>query len=1358
MSRRQSQAAASGGSQQLIAGRYQIVRELGSGGMAHVFEVNDVSSDRKLALKRLARSADRRSLTLFEREYYTLTSLHHPNIVAVHEYGTDDVGPFYTMELLQGSDVSKIAPLPWPEVCLILRDVASALALIHARRYVHRDVSARNVWRTQNGQHKLIDFGTLVPFGKRSDVAGTPPFVAPEAVHGRELDQRTDLFSLGALAYFLLTARQAYPARSLHELDAMWGQPPRAASERVAELARPDLPEVPPALDALIASLISLDERARSNDAAEVIDTLCAIAGVAADNRALVRESYLKTPVLVGRSKPMHLLRGALKRASEGRGASVLVESTPGMGRSRLLSELAIQARMTGATVLQVEASGEQSGHGLAELYARKLLDALPVAAMAAAQPYAPVLGHMSTLLRNRLGLSPSALVPLPKAHGEARMRLQAALSDWFVDVAREHTLLLIADDVHDFDPGAIAWLAALERQSRERKLLIVASILAEAPAPPAIEGLRRHATPVTLGPLGQYDVEVVLRSVFGEVEYLKRVADLVMQRTEGNPGDTLDLLQHTVAKGLVKFADGRWILPTTIAPEQLPGSPREVLAARVEALPAAARVLAQALSVREGSIPFAACAALAELPNAVVFESLEELVRAGILVGSPEGYRFTREAVRQKLLGELDEERRRRVHRISGELLLQTPNLPALARLEAGLHLLLGGNERRGTRLCARAGQHYALVELADVGIAAPQLERALELFRKLERPKHELLALYAPLALAGYYAERKYADRYAEETLQLLQELLGLQRARTASKWLGPKLGLLFGLGSAALSFACRALNPRVPKFRQAMMMMFNCVAALTGVCAVCVDPARAYRYADVLEPMRALGSDHVATLMHDFCLNLAATVQDRVGEVHARWQSMIVRLEQRKRIRELTEDVRTLYLAGALYACGVIESWRDSPKSLAFAQRLQDFGLKLYDLSANQLRMMYYANQGDFRLASQYRERVEVHAIQRGTAWQAETWAFGAMGTVYARAHDAVGVKHCVHQLRQLSAEVPTLQRLTRLSEATFLLLREAPEDAIRCIDPAEPPLEVSGWSRSRSVLAAAYNELGQYARAKEVSLETMSVLTEADFEFPAITLNVPVQLALAEAGLGELETAAARLDQLLDKFIPLEGPLTLSTLHEARMRVAAMMQDRRAVLHHAARMEHWQQRSGARPLLSWGERSAKAARRAVGVTIAPEPDRMAMGDVTQPSTVMHQIRHGGAGSIQSSAQWVLAQLATHANVRAGHVFLWDSERLRNVASCGMLPAPAEFEMWLMQRVANELSDEDTQEDDLVNGDTFVVDDRSFRLHRLFTSRGAQLAGALVLSEETPYELPQVLLQVIADRLHDAEPAND
>jgi hypothetical protein len=214
----------------------------------------------------------------------------------------------------------------------------------------------------------------------------------------------------------------------------------------------------------------------------------------------------------------------------------------------------------------------------------------------------------------------------------------------------------------------------------------------------------------------------------------------------------------------------------------------------------------------------------------------------------------------------------------------------------------------------------------------------------------------------------------------------------------------------------------------------------------------------------------------------------------------------------------------------------------------------------------------------------------------------------------------------------------------------------------------------------------------------------------------------------------------------------------------MRVAAMMRDRQSVEHHAARMQQWQQRSGARPLLAWGEGSAKAARLAVGATIAPEPQRAELGDVTQPLTVMHQIRHGGEHTPVGSARWVLAQLVAHANVRAGHLFVWQNERLRSVASCGTLPEAAAFEMWLMQRVANDMDDDATQTggvaQDTASMDTFILEDRSYHVHRLFTSQasGSRLAGALVLSEEAVYELPPALLRVIADRLHHAEAAND
>jgi serine/threonine protein kinase len=166
----------------LVGGRYRLGSALGEGGMAVVFEAVDVSTGRVVALKRLHRSANRHIQALFESEYYTLASLQHPHVVSVYDYGTHEDAAYYTMELLEGQDTHHRAPLPWREVCECLRQVASTLSVLHARRLLHRDLNPRNIWRTSSGALKLIDFGAVAPFGISGEIVGTPQFVPPEAL------------------------------------------------------------------------------------------------------------------------------------------------------------------------------------------------------------------------------------------------------------------------------------------------------------------------------------------------------------------------------------------------------------------------------------------------------------------------------------------------------------------------------------------------------------------------------------------------------------------------------------------------------------------------------------------------------------------------------------------------------------------------------------------------------------------------------------------------------------------------------------------------------------------------------------------------------------------------------------------------------------------------------------------------------------------------------------------------------------------------------------------------------------------------------------------------------------------------
>jgi serine/threonine protein kinase len=177
---------------ELVGGCYRIEVALGRGGMARVYRVLDERSGQRLALKQLVAEGDQSAAlrSMFEHEYHTLVQLAHPCIVRVFDYGLNALSPYYTMELLEGADAreaNRSQALSVRQICVVLRDAASALALIHSRRMVHRDVSPRNLWCTPDGRAKLIDFGTLVAMGLQTQIVGTPPFVP----HARELGARS---------------------------------------------------------------------------------------------------------------------------------------------------------------------------------------------------------------------------------------------------------------------------------------------------------------------------------------------------------------------------------------------------------------------------------------------------------------------------------------------------------------------------------------------------------------------------------------------------------------------------------------------------------------------------------------------------------------------------------------------------------------------------------------------------------------------------------------------------------------------------------------------------------------------------------------------------------------------------------------------------------------------------------------------------------------------------------------------------------------------------------------------------------------------------------------------------------------
>jgi serine/threonine-protein kinase len=212
-------------------GQYQLVSKLGSGGMGDVFLAEHVLMKRPCALKLIhaAAAAEPRALARFEREVKSTASLTHPHTIEIYDYGHTDDGTFYyVMEYLPGLGLDQLlaeyGPLPPGRVIFLLRQVCSALAEAHAAGLIHRDLKPGNLYISERGGLcdfvKVLDFGLVKRIQEPSAarltadhvVSGTPHYMAPEqALGARELDARSDLYALGAIAYHMLCGQPPFP-------------------------------------------------------------------------------------------------------------------------------------------------------------------------------------------------------------------------------------------------------------------------------------------------------------------------------------------------------------------------------------------------------------------------------------------------------------------------------------------------------------------------------------------------------------------------------------------------------------------------------------------------------------------------------------------------------------------------------------------------------------------------------------------------------------------------------------------------------------------------------------------------------------------------------------------------------------------------------------------------------------------------------------------------------------------------------------------------------------------------------------------------------------------------------------------
>lgn len=275
------------------AGRYTLLGELGRGGMAVVFRAKDEALEREVAIKFLTESAGDNEvfLSFFQREARAAASLNHPNIVTIYDTGELEGKPFIAMELVEGTSVESVIEkqgrLSIAEAIEVGCQVLTALTYAHERKIVHRDVKPANIMRTRTGLVKLMDFGLAKSVEgpkKTTLVSGTPSYMAPEQLTGKDIDGRADVFAVGATIYEMVTGQ--VPFQSM-----MRAEPPTPMRELAAD--------TPPELEELVSRSLAFKKDERFASASDMLEALQALS-----TQAVAKKPFSSPRIPIPREDP----------------------------------------------------------------------------------------------------------------------------------------------------------------------------------------------------------------------------------------------------------------------------------------------------------------------------------------------------------------------------------------------------------------------------------------------------------------------------------------------------------------------------------------------------------------------------------------------------------------------------------------------------------------------------------------------------------------------------------------------------------------------------------------------------------------------------------------------------------------------------------------------------------------------------------------------------------------------------------------------------------------------------------------------------------------------------------------------
>lgn len=749
----------------IIANRYKVIQKLGQGGMGVVFKVFDELEHRELALKLLSKTTHEtvESFLQFKQEFWTMSKLAHPNTVNVYDYGIIDKNPYFTMEIVQGKELTEFIRPPFDFIYKTLVQLCQVLEFIHSRILIHCDIKPHNIRIKPDGTLKLMDFGLMNQLGMRSSgqITGTVAYLPPEMATGGIINASSDLYSVGVLAYELITGAVPFIGKTaLDVIKAHINTPPPPLLKH-----RSDVPEK---LNEIVLKLLAKDQQERYQRGAEVIADIRELSGIDMVLESVEqKKSYISTSMLIGRDKELKEVQNALEKVIKGQSQALFVAAPAGVGKSRLIQEFKLYAQLAEIPFL----SGRCYEQGMTSYQpmVQALNRSLPLSNQEILDKYGPVLVKILPQLKDKHFENLASLDIMAE-----KVRLYDNINSYLKEISAKIPIIIFIDDLHWADLTSVEMLNSCIRELTKNRVLILGTLRDdEVPGHHPIwqtveEGL---STVLKLSTFSKENITALIKAMLGKVMLNNEFIDQIASNTGGNAFFITEVMRFLVEEDRLKLYKGEWLLPDDLSTLKLPTSIGDTVVKRVEKLSEVAKEILNIAAVAGHKFDLNLFQKISGFKDNELFNALDELIEKQFLNKVEHEYIFPHDRVRETIYSRISSDKLQILHQKIAEVIEQE-NIGRLEPLfsELAYHYSRGTNKQKAVEYLIKAGETtYERMQ------ASYLMKQGVDLLGKIDYPDKEslLLKTYEKLAWVSYMIAPGICLEVNEKLVKKLEEI---------------------------------------------------------------------------------------------------------------------------------------------------------------------------------------------------------------------------------------------------------------------------------------------------------------------------------------------------------------------------------------------------------------------------------------------------------------------------------------------------------------------------------------------------------------------------------------------------------